>query len=421
MKSFWRFGAVALLVMAGTLRADDSSLRQEIDDLRSKVASLESSEMAPAAGGDAASLTSMKKKGSIQIGGNVEMDVQVIHRDEDTAGDEVDSTVFRTADADLDFKVSASKDAYLYITLDLDDMWNQTADQDDLLEECYFMWTNVRGSAFDVRLGKGELAYGLDKDVVITDSYNHGNGNNSYLGRAFEAVGTTTANDHGNVGNFINIGEIDNVFMVEGTYRWKNLLKVEAALFQNNDTTGGGRTTRGMHEDRSDDTLFFQSYAVRATLTPIENLKLIASVVNQHNDSAGDDAVSKEAEEDQYSVSLAFDWNVKKFPLEIFGEYQHGWDYNYNDDICVDVAQIGAIYGITKTIDIIGEVEYMDIDSGDANNESEHYIKAVAAGKYSFDNGIYMMVEYCHEWYEADDSDRDADADVVSFRTGLSF
>ena len=63
-------------------------------------------------------------------------------------------------------KITADKDTYLFIKLDVDDFYNGSGDDDELLEEVYFKWSNVRGSNFDIRFGKGELAYGQDKDVV---------------------------------------------------------------------------------------------------------------------------------------------------------------------------------------------------------------------------------------------------------------
>ncbi|MBN2711074.1 MAG: hypothetical protein JXR97_01370, partial [Planctomycetes bacterium] len=266
---------VMALVLAGFLVAGVASangeMKSELADLKAKVASLESARMAPAAGGDAASLTSMKKKGSIKIGGTVEVDVVAVRRDDmganADANDEVDSTYFGTGlpydsghGAYLDFQINASADTFLYIKLDLDDMWDQAAGQDDLLQEVYFQWNKVRGSNFDVVFGKKSLDYGMDKYVGITPSFNDGW---AYWLTAFEDnTGETASNAHNAIGtNNLPTANFNN-FQVEGVYHYKDLLNVYVTLFQNNETTGGGRTTRGMHEDRSDDTLFFQSYAL---------------------------------------------------------------------------------------------------------------------------------------------------------------
>ncbi|MBN2711069.1 MAG: hypothetical protein JXR97_01345, partial [Planctomycetes bacterium] len=259
-----------LLACCGVVSAN-GELKSELADLKAKVASLESARMAPAAGGDAASLTSMKKKGSIQIGGKVDVDVIAVRRDDmganADANDEVDSTYFGTGlptdctGAYLDFKINASADTFLYIKLDIDDMWNQTADQDDLLEEVYFQWNKVRGSNFDLVFGKKGIDYGMDKWAGITPSLHDGSA--YWLSGLEDNTGETASNAHNSIGtNDLTSGCSSDIFQIEAVYHYKDLLNVYLTLFQNNETTGGGRTTRGMHEDRSDDTLFFQSYAL---------------------------------------------------------------------------------------------------------------------------------------------------------------
>jgi len=444
-KVCWVWGmAVGLASLGSGLWAADEteSVRAEMNALKTRIAAMEGAQMAPAAGGDCESLTSMKKKGAVQIGGDIELDTVVLHRDDVTSDtDEVDSTGFYTSTANLNFKVSASKDTYLYLKLDLDDMWTRdggAVNQDDLLEECYFMWKAIRGSAFDLRFrqGRGPLwpGQGCGDHRQLPPQQRHGqlarqdgplrSGGRRRVGERQPARG---GREHQPP------GEKDNVFMVEGTYTWKNLIKLESAVFQNNARRGGGAMTRGMFEDRSDDTLFFQSFAERLTWTPIENLKVLASVINEHCETRGDsdwrdgvDLHGVDAEADQTAASLAFDWTLKCIPLEVFGEYQHGWNWNYDDDYAVNIYQLGTIYGLTKAIDLISEVEYMGIQADDNDADvanREDLWKLSIAGKYKFENGIYMTLEYCHEWYEQEDKvgGDDRDADMVGFRTGWNF
>ncbi len=81
-----------------------SSLRDELADLKARAAALESSDMAPAAGGDADTLTSMKQRGAIKIGGDVAVDVVVRDRDEPGSEDGVSSTHFESYAVGLDFR-----------------------------------------------------------------------------------------------------------------------------------------------------------------------------------------------------------------------------------------------------------------------------------------------------------------------------
>ncbi|MCX7935789.1 MAG: hypothetical protein N3A66_11100, partial [Planctomycetota bacterium] len=204
----WGMG-VALAVFVGSVAfADDvTNLKSEVADLKAKVAAMESAQMAPAAGGDCESLTSMKKKGAIKIGGEVQVAMQVIDREDQSANikqnvggraedqgddDYVLSTVFTTTEANLDLQVNASKDVFLFLRLDLDDFWTDdglTPRQDDLLEEVYFMWKNVRGLPWDIWFGKKEAPFGMNKDPLILEQVTNCKDGimSSYLGQQWEA------------------------------------------------------------------------------------------------------------------------------------------------------------------------------------------------------------------------------------------
>ncbi|MBN2714096.1 MAG: hypothetical protein JXR97_16880 [Planctomycetes bacterium] len=441
MKGFLRFGAVALLFMFGIAQADDSSMRSEIDDLRAKVAALESVEMAPAAGGDASSLTSMKKKGAIKIGGKVEVAIVVTDRDDvphpvtDSEDDSVFSTQFTTASVELAFDIAATKDTGLKIMLDPDDFWDEDPDQDDLLEEVYFYWKNIRGSNWGVNLGKKELCFGQDFDKLVLAAVTNSDSHSTLL-KSFEENDTADSsadNSHGEVGEDSWPREEDNVFTIEANYKYKDLLKWEVAVFQSNTTTGGGRNTRGMHEDRSDDTLFFQSMSTRLTATPIEGLSIELSFMKEHNDSNGDeDAHGKYAEDDKYAVSLGAEYKVKSVPLTVFGEYLHGWDWDWREDYSADVLQLGVKYGVTDKIDLflIGNWVGLDDDhsarmnSTKAGEDNEDLLTVQTAIQYKLDSGMIFSLEYEHEWWDGDyhdAKDRSAEADRIAFGTIWKF
>jgi len=146
------------------------------------------------ASGDAESLTALRKKGAIRVGGDVNVDLLFKHRDDFSFDDdEVDSTEFHTNSANLRFKIDASPDTYLYIKLDLDDFWANdggTINQDDLLEEVRYVWNHVRGSNWGLVFGKGEVPYGQDKTLGIIQSYNHNDQTYSSKGRSSSSPAT---------------------------------------------------------------------------------------------------------------------------------------------------------------------------------------------------------------------------------------
>jgi len=438
----WGLGVVAaMFIMSTAARANDTtSLKAELADLKAKVAAMESREMAPAAGGDAESLTSMKKKGAIKIGGNVEVALLVKDRDEDPTAangedDEILSTEFCTYDADLVLDVAASKDMGLMLLLDLDDDWDEDAvDQDDLLEECYFYWKNVGGSNVQLNFGKKEVPFGQDKRVAFFYGYVHGQGSpRTSILAASEMVDGTAGNTHVSVGNAAQwAGEIDNVFQVEAIYSYKDLAKLYASVFQSNTTTGGGRQTRGMHEDRSDDTMFFQSFALKGEVMPIEGLTLQLSFVNEHVDILGDEDVdlsAQWAEEDTQAISFGVDYKFKSVPVEIFAEYIHNFDWAWDDRGDADIAQLGLIWGVTENIDLGFQVDYAAVDMdrsdiADGNYYDQDFWAVDLAMTYKFDNGISATLEYRHEWFDGDRrnaDDVDADADAIGLVVAWSF
>jgi len=439
--------AVGAVVLFGSLaRANDTaSLKAEVADLKAKVAAMESREMAPAAGGDAESLTSMKKKGAIKIGGEIECALVVIDRDEDPRdehgeGDDVLSTQARP-EACLKFDIAASKDMGAYLKLDLEDFWNEAADQDDLLEECYFYWKNVGGSSWQLNFGKKEVdAFGQDKAVGFWDGFVHGEATlfdadeaeyadaGDYDGDA-DVDEADPLNTHDDVGDKDWLGEVDNVFGIEAIYKYKDLAKFYAHLFQNRETTGGGRLTRGMHEDRSDDTMFFQSFALGMHLMPVEGLKLELSFINEHVDSFGDEQLNGQyAEEDTQALSFAFDYKFKSLPVDLFGEYIHQWDQDWDERKDADIFQLGFEWGVTENIDLGMMVEYMSLDTDNAGNPTyveEDYWNVDIALTYKFDNGITAQLEYCHQWFDGErpgnNDDLDADADSIGIIMGYAF
>ncbi len=447
-------GSFAIVVIGvGNLMAGEvACLKAELADLKAKVAAMENAHMAPVAGGDAESLTCMKRNGAIKVGGNFMVDLLAVDRDDRGNGttaavlagdedDDVQSTIFIAGlpyGSVLKFEIAASKNMSLNLTLELDDAWNETTNQDDLLDDVYFLWTSVGGKNIDLLFGKKRFVdYGLDKFVGITPSLHDGW---AYWLSGLEQVGNAN-NPHDAIGTNSLPTAAYRTFQIEAIYHYKNLANFYFTLFQNNETTGGGRTTRGMHEDRSDDTMLFQSFAIKAEIMPAENLSLQASFINFHNDSLGDrDINGGYAEEDKYAFSISADYSLKAMPLDIWIEYQHGFDWTYDDRIDTDTIGLGLIWTPRPSLSFSLLGEWAGIGNGTWSAtgtsylmEYEKYWQTVVSATYSFDNGIYVTLEYAHQWYDgeldydltADNNigriDLDRDADVVGLRMGWEF
>jgi hypothetical protein len=428
------------VLCANFARAEDvSEMKAEMADMKAKMAAMELALAGGnSGGGDAESIQSMKKKGAVTIGGDVNVDILVKRRaDVTNSNDMVNSTEFSTNSANLRFKVG-QPDAYLYIKLDLDDPWSDDkldgiGDQDDLLEEVRFVWKNIRSTNWGMVFGKGEVPYGQDKTLGIIQSYHHSDGPTSNEGPVFIVAGTEEAwdpqeysrnNPHANVGSTRHPGETDNVFMVSVDYTYKNVLKFEFAVFQNNETYGRGASTRGMHEDRADDHLGFQSVAARMWYLPTDNLTFELSFIKKHVDSFGDtDQYGKLAEADAYAVSLGFDYTPRTVPLNIFGEYQQAWDWSHTSQYDLKIAQIGFMWNMSAAVKYGMMYEWLGIQ-GNNGQQNESYQKVVASLQYNFLNGMYSILEYGYEYYNAEIGHGGDDArsgQLFAFRTGWAF
>ncbi len=438
---------VGACLAAAPLHAEDTAgLKAEVADLKAKVAALESARMAPAAAGHVESLTSLRRKGAIRIGGHVMTDLIVTDREDVGNGgtlaamaadddDQVLATYFNSGlpyGSRLDFRIEASADTFLHLSLNLSDFWDEAANQDDLLQEAYFLWTNVRGTNWDLLFGKKEwVDYGMDHYAGITPSLHDGW---AYWLTGLEANVTGGNNPHAAIGTNALPTAAYRAFQVEAIYHYRDIAELYLTIFQNNLTTGNGAMTRGMHEDRPDDSLLFQSFAVKAEFRPLEALTLQASFINYHNESAGDrDLMGPQAEEDMSGLSLGLDYTFRSVPLRAWGEYQHGFDWTHDDRVATDTAGLGATWNVTEAIDLSLLGEWARIDDGtyaamnNARMEEETYWQVVITGTYTFEHGIYATLEYAHQWYDGEidgarrNTDVARDADLVGLRMGWEF
>lgn len=444
MKNCLALCAAAMLLTSGASAEDEiANVRAEVSDLKAKIAAAEAA-AAAASGGEAEALTSLKKKGAIKIGGEFLIDCLHLRRDDgdpdgdgnpNEAGeddDEISSTQFRTEDAYLSFEIRASADASLHILLDLDDMWERdqgAVAQDDLLEECYFLWENIAGSRFSLAFGKKTVDYGMDDAIGISTSIQEGE---VIWLSAMEQAGANH-NAHAAAGtNDLPAAQPSDIFQVEAQYKWRDTARLTVALFQNNESTGGGAMTRGMHEDRSDDTLFFQSGAIKLDFTPKEGWALQLSAINWHNDSMGDGelrvgngslADAGDAVADKQALSIGFTCDLATLPLSFFGQYQHGWNWTYDRNVDADAFTLAGIWHAAQRIDVglMAEAAWLDNAFG---YDLECYSQIATNIAYSFENGITLILEYAHASYEGDlDGGGKAKrkADMVGFRTAWEF
>ncbi len=417
-------GLAATVLLGTSVWGEDvSGLVNELNDLKAKVAALEAAQLAPATSGDSEAMTSMRRRGSIRIGGEVAIDYMSVEREElgksAVDNDKLRSARWGTGEANLDFLINASPDVMLKIRLDLD---YDTNAGEELLDECYFMWKHIRGSDFDLVVGKKTVDYGLHRDFGMTDSFQRGLAE-WFVGSENGGSALSTSErdqDYASVGTANSLPgaeHLERLMQVQGIYNYRDWAKVSATLFQSDKT---------MYENRPSD-YGVQSGALQLEVTPMEGLRLIAGVINQHSERKGDNTlmyssvlgndVDSIATENSYGFDLAAEYTLPTFPLTVWAEYQRGYNADFQNDATTSTWSLGTCWHVTEAIDFGGMFEWAHIDeilqarSAVTNGVSstqilgwddQDYYQAVLNGKYTFDNGMYVMAEYALVWFNGE-------------------
>lgn len=452
MNNIVKWGVTALAAMVfttGLTNADDSaSLRAELADLKAKVAAMETSEdgcnscgscgttggNCKACGADC--LTSAKGNANIQIGGHVHVDLLFIHGESNEVtnvnndDDDYRRTIFGSGSdlasdaSNLDLKINAADNMYFMVTLELNNDENGSG---DILQNLYFAWEGVRGSNWDLYVGEKAVDYGMDKYVGIMPTFHdggayllaetYGGPSGATAGNTSGAIGVQGANVFATQGVWSTSNT--ETYQIEAVYHYCDLANFYFTLFQNN---------AGVFEDRSNDNLGFESWAVKAEVMPLEGLTIQASLMNWHNESL---AKTANRDEDWMNLSIGFDYDFQCLPLNVWSEYQHGFDAFYTNQSDIDIWSIGATYGFSECLSGTLMFDWANVDdpltSGTTNITNvtdEDYYQIVVNGTYTFDNGVYFMAEYAYQWFDAERTgagDLDSNASMIGFRVGLEF
>ena len=315
--------------------------------------------------------------------------------------------------ADLNIRVDACDNAYLTMTLDFTDPWNGLYQRDGLLKELYFTMENVAGSCVGFKLGKQEIPFGMDKDVLAIHPYLDGYYNtylNTYRNGKFQGAGIFD--------NLWVFGpeiaghsvKYDHAFAVV-PYFQVDKFKFELAMFQSttnkageiSELLGGGYygdfDGRDNYNRSTNDPGF--SFAGKMAFSPIEDLELSASAVTRYNRAVKSVFGKDIAKDRMWATSLAFDWNPcfagKK--VNLFGEWQHAWNPEFVRKTSSDDIHAGVSFDVTEAITLYGQYEWLRMrEKLTSNKFTQDFHRALVAGKYTFASGIYAELGYQHEW-----------------------
>ncbi len=308
----------------------------------------------------------------------------------------------------LRFDFDFDSDLRVQVKLDLSDSPYRT--QSRVMEEALMIWDSVCGGPIGLFFGVGEVPYGQDRTLGIIQSYNHTEGDYSSEGPIVLSAPYLDSVSRDNI--IYHPGEIDRAVMAGFNYTWQDTLKVEFAFFQPDSCAD----QIGIYERLADDgDSGMGNFAGRIWWnTPIEGLVAELSGVRKHDVRRGDNGLyGADAVEDEYAVSIGFDWNVNS-ELEFFAEYQHGFDWGFIEGYNTDTVSTGLLYALTDKFTLGGMVEWLHIS--DRGEETDLNKFVIHAG-YTFANGVYFIAEYGAELYNWDS----ALSNVFAVRSGIRF
>ncbi len=409
--------AAAALLMGSVSYADEmTDMRQALDSMKREMADMKAKfaedmrEVKDSAGGEAPTELTTMEGYKMTIGGEIITEYRFEHgaTDVKSSTKKTQSAGFGLNAAHLFFDVKTSDTTNVHLKLNLD---NGGTTNSDIVEEFYYDWKKLLDGNLGIRVGKHEVAYGKpDATVGDSDASVHGGNTHMINGTGLHAV-----------------GEIDNTLGANVNYAFRDIAKIDFTLFSNKNATADG-------ENKLTGDTGINSFASQVTLTPIEKLKVVAGhahLTNENGDaydfaaggthhgyySSSDGYYNNHLTNaiDEISIGATYDINDK---LGVFAQYVHTWNAGYVDEATVNAMNIGATYALTDKL-VLGamfDVErvnpvgyevtmYSDTDaltSYQAAVDEENYYRAMFSAVYTFDNGVFVGLEYSHEWYDAE-------------------
>ena len=279
------------------------------------------------------------------------------------------------------------------------------------MEEAIAIWNNICGGPIGLFFGKGEVPYGQDRTLGIIQSYNHTEGGNSPEGPIilnYPLWGSQISEEN----IIFHPGEIDRVVMAGINLSWLDIIRFEFAFFQPHDLNS--------NFNNNDDMLEFNDSGVDSFAgriwwnTPVEGLIAEISGVRKYIEKRGDKGIfGSDAVDSEYALSAGVEWTIND-NVNLFAEYQHGFDWGFKKGYNTDTVSLGGVYNLTEKLSLGAMAEWLHIAY---NGDDYNFNKFVFHSQYSFRNGFYIIAEYGLELYNWGNGM----TNMFAFRTGLSF
>lgn len=383
------------------------------------------------------SLISLRKNAAVSIGGEFATDYT--HQKSKTSSILPTSTTppvdSRVSDltlrrTNLRLKADVHPNISAFIKLDLSS-GNDEYD-DEIIEEAMLVMSAVGGTGLGFFAGKGRAPYGQDVAMGMLQSYHHAT--NRYTSSEgpifineppFKDPDPAAPPAPPEANPVMRPGQIDRVLTVGASYEWEDRWKVELAAFQPGADAYRDRFKSTGGSGNSADI----GAAARVWWRPFDDLVLqFSAVAARSSDMArvrlrNDLRLGARGTGTAYAVSAGFDW--KRGPWQVFGEYQHGWDWNFTRGYDTDTWQVGVARGFGDNWRVAAVAEGLHIDDGGAAEAVRHdYCKLSLNVRYAFASGFFILAEYGHEWARRKQSETLAEkrrGDFFGIRVGMSF
>lgn len=379
-------------------------------------------------------LVSLRKNAVVTIGGELLVDLQ--HRRANTSMADpgrklraTDHTV-RTARMRIAADVHPNVGAMFKINFNPD---SEPCRSREILEEAYVVLKSVGGTGLDFFTGMGRAPYGQDVTLGMIQSYHHSaNLSDSPEGNIFiveppeDARAAAGAPGEGRVLAPMRPGQFERSIMTGVSYQWDDRWKVEIAMFRPDYANYRPRLSNRDGDNRGG----FDSdvaLAGRLWFMPFEDLVLEASGMWLRSKAMGntnlrtDLPVHAKGKKDAYSLSFGFDW--RRAPWMVFGEYQHGWDWNFSEGYDTDTWQLGMARNFGPwRLGAMGEA--LRISDKQGRKTVDNYYKLSLNIRYEFSSALFILAEYGHEWFRRDYGGSLAEkrrGDFFGVRLGFSF
>lgn len=399
----------AFMMCCSGFAGDDYTVTQQFDMMQDEMRALKNEINSGSASYAPESLRSSEGNATLRIGGELFTDyIGSIYE-----GNSIEGVGYQGAwyvhNTNLRFDFNINNELKASIKLDLSD--SPYRSDTKVMEEAMVIWQSVCGGPIGLFFGVGEVPYGQDRTLGIIQSYNHTEGNGSSEGPII--LNAPVFAEYNNRDSVVyHPGEIDRVVMAGISYTWQDILKIELATFN---SCGFDDQIGNYNRDDPVGNSGFESFAGRVWWnTPIEGLVAEISGVRKYEKQRGDNRVfGSNALRAEYAVSVGLDWDVNN-QFEIFAEYQHGFNWGFQEGYNTDTISVGSLYALTDKLSLGGMVEWLHISD---NGQVTDLNKFVLHTQYKFANGVFFIAEYGAELYNWDG----AITNMFAFRTGVSF